>query len=75
MGSEHKFNHKHLISLADLSPQDLDLVLQTAESFREISSRSIKKVPTLRGRTVINLFFEPISVANVQIVLPFFMQN
>ena len=59
MGSEHHFKHRHLISLADLSPADLDLVLQTAESFREISSRSIKKVPTLRGRTVINLFFEP----------------
>jgi aspartate carbamoyltransferase catalytic subunit len=59
MGSEHYFKHRHLISLADLSPADLDLVLQTAESFREISSRSIKKVPTLRGRTVINLFFEP----------------
>jgi aspartate carbamoyltransferase catalytic subunit len=59
MGSEHNFNHKHLISLADLSPADMDLVLQTAESFREISFRSIKKVPTLRGRTVINLFFEP----------------
>jgi aspartate carbamoyltransferase catalytic subunit len=59
MGSEHYFKHRHLISLADLSPADLDMVLQTAESFREISSRSIKKVPTLRGRTVINLFFEP----------------
>jgi len=59
MGSEHNFKHKHLISLADLPPEDIDLVLQTAESFREISTRSIKKVPTLRGRTVINLFFEP----------------
>ena len=59
MEAEHIFKHKHLISLADLSPEDMDLVLQTAESFREISSRSIKKVPTLRGRTVINLFFEP----------------
>ena len=59
MESEHIFKHKHLISLDDLSIEDLDLILQTAESFREISSRSIKKVPTLRGRTVINLFFEP----------------
>ena len=59
MEAEHVFKHKHLISLEDLSIEDLELILQTAESFREISSRSIKKVPTLRGRTVINLFFEP----------------
>jgi aspartate carbamoyltransferase catalytic subunit len=59
MESGHFFNHKHLTSLADLSVEDLKLVLLTAKSFKEISSRSIKKVPTLRGRTVINLFFEP----------------
>ena len=59
MESEHFFKHKHLVSLADLSVEDLELVLRTAKSFKEISSRSIKKVPTLRGRTVINLFFEP----------------
>jgi len=59
MESEHYFKHKHLISMADLSVEDLELVLLTARSFKEISSRSIKKVPTLRGRTVINLFFEP----------------
>ncbi|MDF1577994.1 MAG: aspartate carbamoyltransferase catalytic subunit [Desulfobulbales bacterium] len=55
----HLFNHKHLTSLADLSVEDVELVLSTARSFKEISFRSIKKVPTLRGRTVINLFFEP----------------
>jgi aspartate carbamoyltransferase catalytic subunit len=59
MESEHLFNHRHLTSLADLSVADIELILRTAKSFREISSRSIKKVPTLRGRTVINLFFEP----------------
>ena len=59
MESEHIFKHKHLLSLADLSVEDLDLILLTAQSFKEISFRSIKKVPTLRGRTVINLFFEP----------------
>lgn len=53
------FSHKHILSLADLSPDDIDLILQTAESFKEISSRSIKKVPTLRGKTIMNLFFEP----------------
>ncbi len=59
METGHFFNHKHLTSLADLSVEDFELVLLTARSFKEISSRSIKKVPTLRGRTVINLFFEP----------------
>ncbi len=55
----HRFQHKHVISLRDFSPEDIDLVLQVAESFKEISTRSIKKVPTLRGKTIINLFFEP----------------
>ncbi len=59
MNPDHQFKHKHIISLEDFSPEDIGFVLQTAESFKEISSRSIKKVPTLRGRTVINLFFEP----------------
>jgi aspartate carbamoyltransferase catalytic subunit len=59
MNSNHQFKHKHIISLEDLSSDDIGLILQTAESFKEISFRSIKKVPTLRGRTVINLFFEP----------------
>lgn len=59
MKAEHHFTHKHILSLEDLSPQDIDLILNTAESFKEISTRSIKKVPTLRGKTVINMFFEP----------------
>ena len=59
MATEHHFAHKHILSLADLAPADIRFVLQTAESFKEISQRAIKKVPTLRGKTVINLFFEP----------------
>ncbi len=55
----HIFNHKHILGLADLSTDDMELILQTAASFKEISTRSIKKVPTLRGKTIINLFFEP----------------
>jgi aspartate carbamoyltransferase catalytic subunit len=50
---------KHLLGIAGLPVSDIRLILNTAKSFREISSRPIKKVPTLRGRTVINLFFEP----------------
>src|SRR6187549_1159718 len=51
--------HKHLLGIADLSPEEIVLVLDTAEAMKEVGRRTIKKVPTLRGRTVINLFFEP----------------
>src|SRR5919199_476653 len=50
---------KHLLGIRELSREEIVHVLDTAESFREISQREIKKVPALRGRTVINLFFEP----------------
>ena len=50
--------NRHLISIADLSREDIERVLERAESFAEVSGRAIKKVPTLRGRTVINLFYE-----------------
>lgn len=50
---------KDLISIKDLDRDDLRLVLDTAESFKEVGTREIKKVPTLRGKTVVNLFFEP----------------
>jgi aspartate carbamoyltransferase catalytic subunit len=50
---------KHILGTRDLKREDIQLILDTAESFKEISARQIKKVPTLRGRTVINLFFEP----------------
>ena len=51
--------HKDLLSLASLSVDDIHLILDTAESFKEVSGREIKKVPALRGKTVVNLFFEP----------------
>ena len=51
--------HKHLLGIADLSAEEIVLVLDTAEAMKEVGQRTIKKVPTLRGRTVINLFFEP----------------
>lgn len=50
---------KHLLSIDQLSVEQIDLVLKTADSFREVGTRVIKKVPALRGRTVCNLFFEP----------------
>ena len=54
-----RWTKKDLLSLRGLSAEEIRLILQTAESFREISLRPIKKVPALRGKTVVNLFFEP----------------
>jgi len=45
--------------MADLNPDEIRLILDTAESFKEVNERRIKKLPTLRGRTVVNLFLEP----------------
>ena len=50
---------RHLLGIADLDPSEIELVLETASAMKEIGTRPIKKVPTLRGRTIINLFFEP----------------
>jgi aspartate carbamoyltransferase catalytic subunit len=49
---------KHLISIDDLDRASIELILDRAESFAEVSGREIKKVPALRGRTVVNLFYE-----------------
>jgi aspartate carbamoyltransferase catalytic subunit len=53
------FKRKDLLGIRELSAGEIKHILDTAESFRDISRREIKKVPALRGRTVINLFFEP----------------
>jgi aspartate carbamoyltransferase catalytic subunit len=50
---------KDLLGIADLSAEEIYLVLETAEAMREVGRRPIKKVPTLRGKTVVNLFYEP----------------
>lgn len=54
-----QLTQRHLLGIRGLSAEEITHVLDTAETFREISGREIKKVPTLRGRTIINLFFEP----------------
>ena len=59
MSSKYLFAHKHILGLDHLSVSDIEHILNTAESFKEISDRSIKKVPVLRGKTVVTLFFEP----------------
>jgi aspartate carbamoyltransferase catalytic subunit len=56
--SETVWNRKDLLGIEELSVAEIELILETAESFREVSERPIKKVPTLRGKTVVNLFLE-----------------
>ena len=56
--SQELWTRKDLLGIADLSPGEIQLVLDTADSFKEISTRPIKKVPALRGKTVVNFFYE-----------------
>ncbi len=55
---QFRWNRKHLLGLRDLSAEEITHILDTAKGFEQISTRSIKKAPTLRGRLVVNLFFE-----------------
>ena len=54
-----RLESRHLLGIAGLDADEITLILDTAEAMKEIGARPIKKVPTLRGRTVVNLFFEP----------------
>jgi aspartate carbamoyltransferase catalytic subunit len=60
VAAEHKplWTRKHLFTLGELSQDEILHVLDTAQNFQEVSTRSIKKVPALRGRVVVNMFFE-----------------
>ncbi len=51
-------DHRHLLGLSDYSSREIELILETARQFRDVLNRPIKRVPTLRGVTVVNLFFE-----------------
>jgi aspartate carbamoyltransferase catalytic subunit len=53
------FNHKDILGLQYLAKEEIELLLKTAGNMKEINSRDIKKVPTLRGKTIVNLFYEP----------------
>ncbi len=53
-----RWTHRHLLGLEDVTADEIRLILETARSFKEVSTRAIKKVPALRGKTVVNLFFE-----------------
>ena len=54
-----RLSTSHLLGIQKLSAAEIDLILSTAESFAEVGTREIKKVPTLRGQTVVNFFIEP----------------
>jgi aspartate carbamoyltransferase catalytic subunit len=54
-----KLRSPHLLGIESLSPEEITLILETADTFAEVSLREIKKVPTLRGKTVVNFFVEP----------------
>jgi aspartate carbamoyltransferase catalytic subunit len=56
--AEVRWTRKHLLGLQELSVDELRFLLDTADSFKEVSTRSVKKVPALRGRVVVNAFFE-----------------
>ncbi|MCL2103175.1 MAG: aspartate carbamoyltransferase catalytic subunit [Syntrophorhabdaceae bacterium] len=54
-----EWKRKHILGISDFLPDEIELVMDTARSMEEVLSRDIKKVPALRGKTVVNLFFEP----------------
>jgi aspartate carbamoyltransferase catalytic subunit len=58
LNADYHWPHRHLLSLEELSAQDIRFLLTTALGFDGVSTRSVKKVPALRGRVVVNLFFE-----------------
>ena len=53
-----EWTRKHLLGLKDLSRQEIEFILDTAKGFEQFSTRSIKKAPTLRGKVVVNMFYE-----------------
>ncbi|MGN6727716.1 MAG: aspartate carbamoyltransferase, partial [Tepidisphaeraceae bacterium] len=55
---ETRWTRKHLLTLESLSADEITFILDTAESFKEVSTRSVKKVPARRGKVVVNAFFE-----------------
>ena len=56
--NKFKWHRKHLLGLRELSAEEIEFILDTAAGFEEFSTRSIKKAPTLRGKVVVNMFFE-----------------
>src|ERR1700674_4107375 len=53
------WNRKDLVGLRELSPEEINFILETADAFKQVGAREIKKVPALRGKTLVNFFVEP----------------
>ena len=66
---EHSWTRRHLLDIQDLSREEMEHLFATATSFREVSTRSVKKVPALRGRVVVNLFYEPSTRTRISFTL------
>ncbi len=64
-----KWTRRHLLGIEELSAEEISFVLDTADSFKEVSTRSVKKVPALRGRVVVNAFFEDSTRTRVSFAL------
>ena len=64
-----KLKNKHLLGLKDFPPEDIQTILNMAFKFREVLDRPIKKVPSLQGVTVVNLFFENSTRTQQELVL------
>ena len=58
LSTTRTLSQPHLLGIDGLTRADIELILQTAKSFQEVNERAVKKVPALRGLTVVNLFFE-----------------
>src|SRR5947199_408467 len=54
-----RWNRKDLLGLRELSADEINLILETADAFKQVGTREIKKVPALRGKTLVNFFIEP----------------
>jgi len=69
MEKAHKFSADHLIGIKHLLPDDIHLIFETADNFKEVINRPIKKVPSLRDITIANLFFENSTRTNLSFEL------
>src|SRR3954463_13560459 len=59
MNPETRWNRKDLLGIRELSAEEITFVLDTADAFKEVGTRDVKKVPALRGKTLVNFFVEP----------------
>ena len=66
-----RLSSSHLLGLEGVPSEDISLILDTADSFREVLDRQVKKLPTLRGITVLNLFYEPSTRTRISLLAVF----